>query len=83
MTDVPDDIMRAASEAWRGCWTLNLDETITGAEAIARAIAAERERCAKVAEYEATRNAIRPLDAICGGAMAHKIAAAIRKGDKP
>lgn len=87
MSDIPNDVIKAAKKAHtefadNRC----LDNLGT---IIARAILAERERCAKIAE---TRHEIwrfpHPDDAqhgeVCDGISAcADIAAAIRRGDKP
>lgn len=48
MTDYPEDILRAAEEA--AMLVIRNSEVKAGTKAIAAALAAERERCAKIAE---------------------------------
>lgn len=82
MTDIPDDIMKAA-------WAVLQDEghSESDAERIARAIMAERERCAKVADKAAadqdtnTRDHEALIQALAAEDIAHVIADAIRKGE--
>lgn len=47
MTEIPDDVMKAAKTVWRSAWNGPIGKEV---EVIARAILAERERCAKIAE---------------------------------
>ena len=85
MTDIPDDIMLAAEQAWRSCWTPLTDDTLFGSEAIALAILAERERCAKVAEACARGQWVAepsPHNAALCEMIGDDIAEAIRKGEQ-
>ena len=75
MTEIPDDVKKAAVVAFNTA--IDMDRYEGSYEVIARAILAERERCAKVAisHAPATQDfADAPLQD-----MAKRIAAAIRK----
>lgn len=72
MTTIPDDIMKAAMEAYLSLMDDDFyDDHKYGSGHIARALLAERERCAKVADKYSTL------------AVARYIAIGIRKGGKP
>ena len=75
MTDIPEDIMRAANEAYESYATGNWRDI---RECIARAILAERERCAWVARH------LNGWGADCGrGGHAEHIAKVILMGSPP
>jgi hypothetical protein len=76
MTDIPEDIMLAARDACLASVEQVIANDI-GIRVIARAIMAERERCAKIAEsYD-----LSIMSSTSADVTARKIAAAIRKGD--
>lgn len=88
MTDVPDDIMETAREVYLSLMDTDLyDDHKYGSEHIARAIMAERERCAKVVEMLGP--VIDRPSVYMGGPSREArrkvavIAAAIRKGGTP
>lgn len=89
-TPIPEDVMKAARQVCEQLrLPLNLDyHPFIPSEqfsTIARAIQAERERCAKVAEIIAEKGwdgQLAPGNRISiAAATGHRIAAAIRKGD--
>lgn len=92
MTDIPDDVMKVARGLIDAEFEDNGDRPIWGPpdqfiEIIARAILAERERCAKIADIEEARFCdprIRDSFHSRGARDASlRIAAAIRRGDGP
>ena len=92
---IPDDVMKAAQEVAKSCVErpYNKGTVAKAAERIARAIMAERERCAKVAEDHrarrledaaSCRSSNLPETARCAeieAVGANQIAAAIRRGE--
>lgn len=78
MTTIPDDIMKAARDACEGYFPDPVTRE-TAARCAARAIAAERERCARAAENLPYRHRL-PVDAIT---VALGIAGLIREGGQP
>lgn len=87
MSEIPEDVMVLAEEAYqRAIYMTTEDDPKTMVEMVARAIMAERERCAKVADDHEARPNLLPL---CSSEMnqgaqrgqyeaAEEIAAAIR-----
>jgi hypothetical protein len=89
MTDIPEDIMRAARDACEGYFVDPVSRG-TAVSCVALAIAAERERCAKVADAFPKRRAppgVGQHDLLIGQHTGELvacgyIAAAIRKGEQ-
>ena len=83
MPPIPEDIMHAAMEAYLSLMDDDrYDDHKYGSEHIARAIMAERERCAMVAESHGGRDTDR-VSGWGGAVRAQSIADAIRKGSNP
>lgn len=82
MSEIPEDVM-ALAEALRGRVFNAMHDDVRSREIIARAIMAERERCAKIAD-KLTFNAHELAQATEWGrgasSIAHEIVAAIRAG---
>lgn len=82
MTTIPDDIMQAAMEAYLSLMDDDrYDDHKYGSEHIARAIMAERERAAKVADSRIVEG---DAEYLAGWRRAAEIIGNdIRKGDRP
>lgn len=85
MTEVPEDIDRVATEIARSPMPTDCDADFELYLRIAKAIKAERERCAKIAQTEAARNdEVNDGEWSSGGMNAsERIRDAILRGDQP
>ncbi len=70
--DIPEDVMKTARSVYMGLMTTCERWSEEDVMVIARAIIAERERCAKVATVQFDKD-VEPFAHMCGGIVASSI----------